>query len=108
MERTVTVRCRPGSAGAEVAGQVVLVMATRAGITPLAADRLRQDVASALASCDEAVELSCEATEQEVVVTIAVPDGAIARMLEALHGQRAEAEDGGVVVRVRRTQLRSV
>ena len=104
----MTVRCEPRAGGAEVGAQVVLAMAARAGIPPLAADRLRGDLRDALQAAGGAVELACSADEDGLTVVISSAGGSLSDVTAALDGHAAEAGDGAVTVRVRRTPLRSV
>jgi hypothetical protein len=108
LKRTVRIRCETGPAGAEIAAQVVLAMATRASITPLAADRLRGDVASALRTCEVAVGVECATEDRAVTVAIDAPRPALERMAAALEAHGPEALDGRLVMRVRRAHLRQV
>jgi hypothetical protein len=85
-----------------------MAMATRAGIPPLAADRLRGDVLDALRAARGVVDLICTADEDSLTVAISSPGGALDGVRTALDGHAAEISDGAVHVRVRRTPLRSV
>jgi hypothetical protein len=104
----VTVRCETSEGGAEVAAQVVLAMATAAGIPPLAADRLRGDVRDALHAAHGAVELAVSGDADGVSLTITPPRQELDAVLAALDGHEAELDGETVRVRARRTPLRSV
>jgi hypothetical protein len=107
-QSTVTVRCETSAGGADVGAQVVLAMAARAGIPPLAADRLRGDVRDALRAASGVVDLVCTSDEDSLTITISSPGEALEGLRTALDGHAAEISDGVVLVRVRRTPLRSV
>jgi hypothetical protein len=104
----VTVRCQTAEGGPDVGAQVVLAMAARAGIPPLAADRLRGDVRDALRAAQGVVELTCSADEHGITVAISSPDGSLEPLRAALDGFDAEVAGGSVRVHVRRTPLRPV
>ena len=78
----MTVRCETVAGGADVGAQVVLAMAARAGIPPLAADRLRGDVREALRAAAGPVELACSADEDSLSITISSA-GAVRRAVNA-------------------------
>jgi hypothetical protein len=104
----VSVRCPTGAAGADVGAQVVLAMATRSGIPPLPAGRLRDDVRAALAACAGPVTIACEVGESGVTIGIdALPD-CLAQMRAALGAHAPELTGGRLCIAVRRTQLRAV
>jgi hypothetical protein len=107
-QTTVTVRCETTAGGAEVGAQVVLAMAARAGISPLAADRLRGDVREALRAANAAVLLRCSAADDGLEIAISPPGEALDAVKGALDGHGAEIADGAVLVSLRRTPLRSV
>jgi hypothetical protein len=104
----VTVRCETGAGGADVGAQVVLAMAARVGIPPLAADRLRGDVREALRAANGPVELVCSADDDSLSITISSAAAGLDDVRAALDGHSAELSAGTVVVRVKRTALRSV
>ncbi|HET6848374.1 MAG TPA: hypothetical protein VFH74_05920 [Gaiellales bacterium] len=104
----MTVRCETSDGGADVGGQVVLAMAARAGIPPLAADRLRGDVRAALRAANALVELTCSGGPDGLVVTISPPSDALAAVRGALDGHGAQIDGGAVVVAVGRTPLQAV
>jgi hypothetical protein len=107
-QTTVTVRCQTTEGGADVGAQVVLAMATRAGIPPLVADRLRGDVREALRAANAAVELRCSAGDGGLKMAISAPREALDAVKRALDGHGAEIDGEGVVISVRRTPLRPV
>ena len=107
-QSTVTVRCETGAGGADVGAQVVLAMAARVGIPPLAADRLRGDVREALRAANGPVELVCSADDDSLSITISSAAAGLDDVRAALDGHSAELSAGTVVVRVKRTALRSV
>jgi hypothetical protein len=107
-QTTVTVRCQTTSAGADVGAQVVLAMAARAGIPPLAADRLRGDVWEALRAANAAVELRCSGQDDGLEIAISPPGEALDAVKGALDGHGAQIDGDAVVISVRRTPLRSV
>lgn len=104
----MTVRCEPTAAGAAVGAQVVLAMAARVGIPPLAADRLRGDVLEALQAAKALVELRCSACDDALSIAISTPGEGLEAVKGALDGHGAEIADGAVVLVSRRTPLRSV
>ncbi|HET7428244.1 MAG TPA: hypothetical protein VFJ66_02245 [Gaiellales bacterium] len=104
----MTVRCQTTEGGVDVGAQVVLAMAARAGIPPLAADRLRGDVREALRAANAAVELRCSAGDEGLEMAISPPGEALEAVKGALDGHGADIDGEAVVVSVRRTQLRSV
>jgi hypothetical protein len=83
-------------------------MASRAGIPPLAADRLRGDVREALRAANATVELRCSAGDGGLEVAISPPGEALDAVKRALDGHGAEIDGEGVVISVRRTPLRPV
>ena len=103
----MTVRCETSNGGADVGAHVVLAMAARAGIPPLAADRLRGDVRDALHAAQGVVELRCRAGEEGVTLDITAPDGRVEEVTAALDGHAAEVDGNLVRVHVRRTPLQS-
>ena len=107
-QTTVTVRCQTTEGGADVGAQVVLAMAARAGIPPLAADRLRGDVREALRAANVSVELRCSAGDGGLEMAISAPGEALDAVKAALDGHGAEIDGDAVVIRVRRTPLQSV
>jgi hypothetical protein len=105
----VSVRCETGAGGADVGAQVVLAMAARTGIPPLAADRLRGDVREALrAAGGGPAELLCSADDDSLSITISSAGAVLDHVRAALDGHSAELSAGAVVVRAKRTPLRSV
>lgn len=104
----MTVRCETSEGGPDVGAHVVLAMAVRAGIPPLAAHRLRGDVRDALAAAGGPVELTCTAGEDGLEIAIASPDADLDAVKAALDGHAAEVSGGTVLVHLRRTPLRSV
>jgi hypothetical protein len=104
----VTVRCQTAQGGADVAAHVVLAMAARAGIPPLAADRLRGDVREAMCLVEAPAELTCRSEDDGISIVISAPDGRLEAVTTALSGHFAVVEGGAVQVRIRRTPLRSV
>jgi hypothetical protein len=107
-ESTVIVRCETSEAGAEVGAQVVLAMATVAGIPPLAADRLRGDVRDAVHEAQGAVELGVTVGADGLILTISPPAHRLDAVLATLEGHGAELDGHVVRVRARRTPLQSV
>ncbi len=104
----MTVRCQTAEGGADVAAHVVLAMAARCGIPPLAADRLRGDISEALRAAEAPAELTCTAAEDGIAIVIAAPAARLEAVKSALSGHSAVVEEGAVQLRVRRTPLRSV
>ena len=104
----MTVRCQTAEAGADVGAHVVLAMAARAGVPPVAADRLRGDIRDALHAAGGVVELTCSADDEEVRLAIRAPEGRADAIAAALDGHAAEVDGTVVHLRIRRTPLRAV
>ena len=104
----MTVRCEPTAGGADVGAQVVLAMAARAGIPPLAADRLRGDVREGLKAARAVAELRCSAGDDGLAIVISAPAESLEAVKGALDGHGADIADGAVQLTLRRTPLRSV
>lgn len=110
MEHTLTLRLTNTPARAEIARQVVVALAVRAGLPPLAADRAGAAVGSVVAEADaDELAISAELNGSLASLTLTGADEEWCRKAAAaLPTVGAAAHGDRLLIRLQRTPLRPV
>jgi hypothetical protein len=101
-------RSDEASAAAPIAGQVMLAMALRAGFSPLTADRLGVDVATALSGLAGPLDLALGAEGGRLEAHIGCSPAEAEGLARSLDGHGASPVEGGVDLVLKRTELRAI